>query len=444
MEAASALGSEGMMKPPIADPIRPPTPSEQGYRRVAEPLVLDLLAVSAWAVELDAGRRSEAIGGAARWLEAAVSAGLGFRSDAANARFFDPVEVDQFLGWLATVGPDRDWLDRLYATNAAVVAENRSAAAAAPSDAPAGSARYRVGLRRTFDLARFEPGAQVRLRLPLPLHCEFHPDFSIAVTPPTAGDADISVTEGRLEARLRVTEDPLVTIGVDIDLTARLPVERSDAGGLDPRLAEAHLRQVEGLIRVTPRIEALADQLGGGLDPLGAVTAFWVYLQGAVRFQFVGYESVPLEAPGDWVLDNGFSDCLLCSALLVSLCRARGIPARLVNGFSLFRLCPSGHSWAEIWIDGRGWLPLDVLHRERHEPLEVQGMDWWTHVARRQEYRMVTERLPLAFTGPMSVRMPPAWRMLHGPAEGGLTTTYIDLSDGSLIYHDQTTALRIG
>jgi len=46
--------------------------------------------------------------------------------------------------------------------------------------------------------------------------------------------------------------------------------------------------------------------------------------------------------------------CQLVSALFASMCRARGIPARILGGFYLYRTFSTNHYWAEAWIDGQG------------------------------------------------------------------------------------------
>ncbi len=48
-------------------------------------------------------------------------------------------------------------------------------------------------------------------------------------------------------------------------------------------------------------------------------------------------------------------DCSEFAYLFVALCRARGIPARYVDGF-----CGKiGHAWAEVYFDKYGWVPYD-------------------------------------------------------------------------------------
>jgi hypothetical protein len=141
-------------------------------------------------------------------------------------------------------------------------------------------------------------------------------------------------------------------------------------------------------------------------------------------------------------LDNGWYDCQLGSSLFIAICRARGIPARLASGYMLYDLAPGYHYWSEIWQDGHGWLPFDLLCWD----LSAGGRDvpWRIHFAGAIDYRMVTQCLPLSFTGPMSVRFPPAWHLLNAPLDRGMIVHFTAL-DGEPIYSDQiVTASSVG
>jgi hypothetical protein len=65
--------------------------------------------------------------------------------------------------------------------------------------------------------------------------------------------------------------------------------------------------------------------------------------------------------------------CELFAAATALLLRQGGVPTRLVSGFRLTRSAGAGapltlrtsdaHAWAEAWIPGQGWLPLDLTPR---------------------------------------------------------------------------------
>jgi len=61
-----------------------------------------------------------------------------------------------------------------------------------------------------------------------------------------------------------------------------------------------------------------------------------------------------------YVLKNRHGDCGQVTLLFITLCRLNGIPARWLSGFMLHPNYENLHDWAEIFIDGKGWLPVDV------------------------------------------------------------------------------------
>ncbi len=250
------------------------------------------------------------------------------------------------------------------------------------------------------------------------------------------------VSEGRLEMRIAVLSDRLITAGMDLDVTALPPAARGEP--LSPQDADLYLRPAEGLIQVTPRIVALAQSIAGSSPPRQAVAAL-DHIANTLRGASVRYDEIAAKDPFDAAFRFGVIDCKLVATLLVSLCRARGIPARLVNGYFLYALSPTNHR-AEIWIDGMGWAPFDAFNRERYLPDAPSGPEWWTHFARRTgDFRLAAECMPLDFTGPMSVRFPPAWQMLQTAVPGGgADLTFIDISDRRLIYRDSVVAERVG
>ncbi len=135
------------------------------------------------------------------------------------------------------------------------------------------------------------------------------------------------------------------------------------------------------------------------------------------------------------MLQRRWFDCLLGSALLVSLCRAGGLPARLVHGHFLYSANPANHVWCEVFIPGRGWAPVDLIGWE----LSAGDADadrqsdflGWT------DWRLVTERPPRRVTGPMSLRLPGAWRVLQNRAGEALDVSYVDAATGRALLVDR-------
>ncbi len=81
-----------------------------------------------------------------------------------------------------------------------------------------------------------------------------------------------------------------------------------------------------------------------------------------------------------WAFENSEGDCTEYSTLFVALMRAMGIPARTVTGHMSTVLSLGGvanatqywtdspHMWAEFYVEGYGWVPVDAASGE-NDPL---------------------------------------------------------------------------
>ena len=373
-----------------------------------------------------AGQGEEARGLAAEALDRWVRSGLPHGIDADAARRFDPAEVINGFKWAALQGQDDFWRECWIATGRRLTTDF------AAQD-PGEGAAIRASLTRRFDLAAAPDDAELLLRAPAPLAGPDHAltDFDPRVAEPVMGRVEVS--DGRITARLRRGSLDLVTLGWSATLAPAAP--ESEASVLSPEDAELYLRPAEGLIQVGPRIRELAALWADGLGGWDAALAFRRGIGASFCLGVVGYESFDARGAMDWVLDHGWFDCVLGSALLVSLCRAGGLPARLVGGHFLYPLGPSNHTWAEVWVRGRGWRAADLAGWDLSAG--DADADWQGSFTGRIDRRMVTERPPRRVMGPMSLRLPPAWRVLQSGVAGGLEIRVVDAASGRTAFTDR-------
>lgn len=84
-------------------------------------------------------------------------------------------------------------------------------------------------------------------------------------------------------------------------------------------------------------------------------------------------------ANGDYVLsalESKKADAYSASLLFCSLARASGIPAVPVSGFVIDRnRVAAPHWWAEFWIEGFGWIPVDPAAGAGAAPVELPARD---------------------------------------------------------------------
>jgi transglutaminase-like putative cysteine protease len=94
--------------------------------------------------------------------------------------------------------------------------------------------------------------------------------------------------------------------------------------------------------------------------------------------------STDISTTADAVLAGRRGVCQDFAHLLIALCRSMGLPARYVSGYLYDSDKPAdailaSHAWAEVFLDGRGWLGLDPTHDRVTGPL-------YTRVAIGRDY----------------------------------------------------------
>jgi hypothetical protein len=427
---AARIGVIALRKPPGAL-------AEDRYRTVTEGDMMRSLLIAALPYELAAGDQANAGNIVRAALEDWIGSGMKFGRAPGGERLFDPVEVFNHMKWEGLMGRDGFWSRHFVSTARAETEQSAGVAGRLPK--PLKEKTFSMELRRKFSFRNLASPRKLRLRLPLPLSSHAR-DIGVKPISPDGVSASVSQSDGRLEFQVEMKEPGSLEIGADLNFTADGAVQKNGSENLTAEERELYLRPAEGLIRVSQRVADLAATFAGADKSLEVALNAWDFLLDELSCGMVRYDQVDPQAPGDWILDSGWYDCQLGSSLFIAICRARGIPARLASGYMLYDLAPGYHYWSEIWQDGQGWMPFDLLCWD----LSAGGRDtpWRTHFAGAVDYRMVTQCLPLSFTGPMSVKFPPAWHLLNAPLEGGMSVHFTAL-DGEPIYSDRIMSSRI-
>jgi transglutaminase-like putative cysteine protease len=172
----------------------------------------------------------------------------------------------------------------------------------------------------------------------------------------------------------------------DLSLTYQLENERFN--GLQPSQASLKLeRQFPS--ELNPRASKLISQL---VDP----NKPWTTVNGVLawyRSQPFSYTLEPKRISGPDFVDQFLFDtqsgfCEHYAYSFVALMRLAGIPARIVGGYMGGELNPlnntivvrelDAHAWAEVWIEGRGWVRVDptgVVAPERVERGSIDSLE---------------------------------------------------------------------
>jgi Transglutaminase-like superfamily len=104
-----------------------------------------------------------------------------------------------------------------------------------------------------------------------------------------------------------------------------------------------------------PLIDSQAQELAAGAED--AVAAARRFFRSLAADYCYGY---PVRRRGALeMLLSRRGDCGQFASLFAALCRARGIPSRLLAGTHLTPWIDSAHVWAELWAEDIGWIPVD-------------------------------------------------------------------------------------
>ena len=300
--------------------------------------------------------------------------------------------------------------------------------------------RYRFVLRREWHQYVAAPARPVVLRLPLPLGNAQQGAAKVRLIEPSAGLLEVRETPGRLELRVdsALSRGPIVAeLEVEFVAGDRCdPLSPSALLGASNPGDEIWLREREGFIVPSPRIALLAGDLARGQRTVREFAyAAWEWLMTHLRFGDVHREQLDQSDALGGLLRNPLADCALGSSLLVALCRARGIPARLVSGFLLHPANLGPHTWAEVRLSPDAWVPFDYgswcyCAGDARDPL------WGQFFRGRVDARYCAEIAPRDFTGWGSAPPPERWYRLERLRGGRIEHTLHTLPHGALFRRD--------
>lgn len=144
------------------------------------------------------------------------------------------------------------------------------------------------------------------------------------------------------------------------------------------------------LVTISPRVRKLADEITAGKKtPLEQARAIYDYLVVTMKYD----KTIPGWGKGDTerACDIKAGNCTDFHSLFISLARAKGIPARFVIGFPLTAkdgMVKGYHCWAEFWLDGKGWIPVDASEASKSSDPKVRAFLFGNLDADRVQFTM--------------------------------------------------------
>lgn len=166
------------------------------------------------------------------------------------------------------------------------------------------------------------------------------------------------------------TDNPVYTLLT----TAARPTDEELRASAQPDAPD--LREYLQLPSLEPRVWSLADSLTRGKTArIDQVRAIERWLHDTFRYTLDLPSSASDASLEGFLFHRRAGHCEYFSTALAVLLRARGIPARNVNGFLGGEWNENGrylavtgndaHSWVEVWFQGWGWVPFDATPPDR-------------------------------------------------------------------------------
>ena len=374
-------------------------------------------------------------------LDRLIRLGLPFRVDA-GIRKFDPYEAIFFMRWAHHEFGDPLWIDAVKGIR------DCASEFLASKD---GKERFELTIRREFNLEKRSPGSVFHAQIPRPPEDSDQHPLSIQIHE----QAGVQGKQDNARLDLLVAVPPKLPRlrGYEFSVSFQVgwrgaKIEPKRVRPFQPCSPEdlPFLASFEGPIRLTPPIQALARDLAGdSATPWDAIRSFWRFIFDRLTIGRIHPHTLDAEDPLSSTLKTGYSDCFFGSALLAALCRSRGIPARLVSGYFLYRTCQTNHFWVEAKVPPYGWVPCDLWSWTladgdlNHEMSEL--------FLGQLDPRLVLERLPRqqmildTFTDRPSYTLQ---RPLHAETQNpGVEIIQRDLAQDTLILRDQISLKKV-
>lgn len=161
----------------------------------------------------------------------------------------------------------------------------------------------------------------------------------------------LSTTPVRERRRLNLRAYPETPVGVD-ESVGLLRMNLQLPAGFNPRTTELVASLTANTSDPETRIDRVLDYFRGGS---------FIY---TLRPPLLGRDSVD-----EFLFDTRRGFCEHFASAFVVMMRSAGIPARVVTGYQGGEINPvdgvmvvrqsDAHAWAEVWLDGRGWVRVD-------------------------------------------------------------------------------------
>ncbi len=166
-----------------------------------------------------------------------------------------------------------------------------------------------------------------------------------------------------------------------------------------PRAELVRFLQPDRLVPINGVIAELSrEQTEGAKAPLAKARKIYEYVEATMRYDKSGEGWGRGDAV--WACDSHHGNCTDFHSVFIGMARAAGIPARFEIGFPLPGDKHEGnisgyHCWAQFYIDGIGWVPVDASEA-------------WKNPTKKDYFFGATDENRVMFTAGRDIRLNPA------------------------------------
>jgi len=211
----------------------------------------------------------------------------------------------------------------------------------------------------------------LKLWIPFPVTTGSQTDVRLLSISPAASvvslpdrDADIGALymELPLPLKKKETEITIKYIFKQYAVSFSIDPEKVGAYDMESELYK-HYTRSDSNCTITPEIKALAEKITDGeRNPYLAAKKIYDHVVYQVKYGFMPHLTLGVNGKSEsiYVYEKNHGDCGAQSLFYSALCRAVGIPSRCLGGMQLSPGMNSYHFWAETYIPGFGWIPVDT------------------------------------------------------------------------------------
>lgn len=229
----------------------------------------------------------------------------------------------------------------------------------------ANPAKMRVKYTLTVKPNQVPEGEVIRAWLPYPRECRGNRDIKlISTTHKNYIIAPDEYAHKSIYMEQSSVKDSAITFGYTLEYTGynrwfKLSAEDIKPYNKESKLYKEYTKERKPHITFSTAIKDLTDSIvAAETNPLLKAQKIYYYITKTYPWasarEYSTIENIP-----EYVINSKHGDCGQVSLLFITMARYAGIPAKWQSGWMTHPVEINLHDWAEIYLEGYGWIPID-------------------------------------------------------------------------------------